>query len=150
MKAFDLDTKTPRSAQQLAVHGIVTAHWGVDADAPSAVAARAAMAQQGGYHTHDIIELSATTPNLASVLQKFDAEHRHTEDEVRYVLAGAGVFDIRDLDDKMVRVVVEAGDVIVVPKERYHRFELTSSQHVRCIRMFQDKAGWVPIYRAGE
>ena len=100
-----------------------------------------------GYTTQDIVELSPSTPNLEDICAKFDPEHLHTGDEVRFVLEGAGIFDIRSTDDRMFRVEVTPGDLIVVPKDRHHRFELTEARHIRCVRLFQDAAGWVPHYR---
>jgi 1,2-dihydroxy-3-keto-5-methylthiopentene dioxygenase len=46
-----------------------------------------------------------------------------------------------------MRVTVEPGDLLVVPKDRHHRFFLTDSKQIRCVRLFQDSAGWVPHYR---
>ncbi len=101
-----------------------------------------------GYITQDEVRLSPATPNLDVVLKKFDDEHIHDDDEVRFVLAGAGVFDIRTTDDRWLRVVIEPGDLLVVPAGRHHRFELTSSSTIHCLRLFKDPAGWVPHYRA--
>lgn len=106
-----------------------------------------ALASARGYVEQDIVELSPDTPNLQAICDKFVGEHLHTDDEVRFVLAGAGVFDIRDTADRWMRVTVEAGDLIVVPADRYHRFTLTAAQHIRCVRLFKDRGGWVPHYR---
>jgi 1,2-dihydroxy-3-keto-5-methylthiopentene dioxygenase len=106
-----------------------------------------ALAEAAGYVERDIVELTPQTPNLDAICAKFATEHLHTDDEVRFVLAGEGVFDIRDDDDRWMRVTVEPGDLIVVPKDRYHRFFLTDRNHIRCVRLFQDSAGWVPHYR---
>jgi 1,2-dihydroxy-3-keto-5-methylthiopentene dioxygenase len=103
--------------------------------------------RERGYIEQDVIALAPTTENLAAICAKFADEHLHTDDEVRFVLAGAGIFDIRDDHDRWMRITVEAGDLIVVPKDRYHRFFLTESQQIRCVRLFQDSAGWVPHYR---
>src|SRR5262245_42427490 len=48
-----------------------------------------------GYVARDEVGLSKDTPNLQGLLDKFKDEHLHTEDEVRFVLSGGGVFDIR-------------------------------------------------------
>jgi 1,2-dihydroxy-3-keto-5-methylthiopentene dioxygenase len=103
--------------------------------------------RERGYVEQDIVELQPETANLDAICAKFADEHLHTDDEVRFVLAGAGVFDIRDDADRWMRVTVEPGDLIVVPKGRYHRFYLTDSQQIRCVRLFQDRGGWVPHYR---
>ena len=101
-----------------------------------------------GYVTQDIVELRPDTPNLAAVCDKFKDEHLHRDDEVRFVLSGAGIFDIRAADGRWMRVEVEASDLIVVPADLYHRFFLTERRHIRCVRLFKDAAGWVPEYRA--
>lgn len=100
-----------------------------------------------GYIEEDIVELAPSTPNLDAICAKFIDEHHHDEDEVRFVLEGEGVFEIRSSDDRWMRVLVERGDLIVVPAGRHHRFLLTDSKHIRCVRLFRDKSGWVPHYR---
>jgi 1,2-dihydroxy-3-keto-5-methylthiopentene dioxygenase len=107
-----------------------------------------ALRAERGYITQDEIQLSPQTENLDAICAKFIPEHRHDDDEVRFVLEGKGVFDIRGTDDRYLRVVVEPGDLIVVPKDRNHRFLLTSEKHIRCVRLFRDKSGWIPHYRA--
>jgi 1,2-dihydroxy-3-keto-5-methylthiopentene dioxygenase len=103
--------------------------------------------QRRGYVTQDEVALSSQTPNFDAVCAKFADEHLHEDDEVRFVLEGEGVFEIRSNDDRWMRVVVEPGDLIVVPKGKYHRFTLTEQQRIRCVRLFKDAAGWVPVYR---
>lgn len=101
-----------------------------------------------GYVTQDIVELQPEMPNLRAVCDKFKDEHLHRDDEVRFVLEGAGIFDIRGAGDRWIRVEVERGDLIVVPADLYHRFFLTEQRQIRCVRLFKDAAGWVPEYRA--
>ena len=101
-----------------------------------------------GYIEEDIVELSPATPNLEAICAKFVDEHFHDDDEVRFVLEGEGIFDIRSLDDRWMRVQVERGDLIIVPKDRHHRFMLTGTKTIRCVRLFKDTSGWVPHYRA--
>jgi 1,2-dihydroxy-3-keto-5-methylthiopentene dioxygenase len=103
--------------------------------------------RERGYIEQDVVALQPDTPNLEAICAKFAPEHLHTDDEVRFVLEGAGIFDIRDNDNRWMRVTVEAGDLIVVPKDRYHRFYLTETKQIRCVRLFQDTSGWVPHYR---
>jgi 1,2-dihydroxy-3-keto-5-methylthiopentene dioxygenase len=100
-----------------------------------------------GYIEQDIVALSPDVPGLDSICAKFLDEHHHEEDEVRFVLEGDGLFDIRSDDDRWMRVLVEPGDLIVVPADRRHRFLLTERRAIRCVRLFQDKSGWVPRYR---
>jgi 1,2-dihydroxy-3-keto-5-methylthiopentene dioxygenase len=100
-----------------------------------------------GYGTQDEVKLTPETENLDAICAKFAAEHLHSEDEVRFILAGEGVFDIRSVDDRWMHLVVEAGDLLVVPARRYHRFFLTDARSIHAVRLFQDPAGWTPVYR---
>jgi len=49
---------------------------------------------RGGYVTADIIDVTAGTPNLETMLAKFSTEHWHDEDEVRFIVRGRGLFHI--------------------------------------------------------
>ena len=147
MKLQWLDTpESPIDARELAKVGVLHERMTVDPVAyqPSLDALKG----ERGYVEQDIVELSPSTPELDSICAKFSAEHLHTDDEVRYVLEGEGIFDIRSADDRWMRVVVEAGDLLVVPANLHHRFLLTERKHIRCVRLFKDKSGWVPLYRA--
>ena len=105
------------------------------------------LARERGYVEQDQVQLAPDTPKLDEICAKFKDEHLHTDDEVRFVLEGEGIFDIRSLDDRWMRVTVTQGDLIVVPANLYHRFCLTERKQIRCVRLFKDTSGWVPVYR---
>jgi 1,2-dihydroxy-3-keto-5-methylthiopentene dioxygenase len=117
----------------------------VDSDASQPVLDE--LKTRNGYIEQDVVELRPDTPNLESICAKFADEHLHDDDEVRYVLEGEGIFDIRNERDRWVRVTVEQGDLIVVPAKLHHRFFLTDKKHIRCVRLFKDASGWTPHYR---
>ena len=98
------------------------------------------------YVTADLVALSAATPGLAEICAKFDKEHHHAEDEVRFTVAGEGVFEIMTEQDGPIVFTAEAGDLIVIPKDRRHLFYLTEKQSIRCIRLFKSQEGWAAIY----
>lgn len=100
-----------------------------------------------GYLEQDIVELNPQTPNLGQICAKFADEHLHSDDEVRFVLEGEGIFDVRSADDRWLRITVQKGDLLVVPANLHHRFCLTQQQLIRCVRLFKDTTGWVPHYR---
>lgn len=135
----------PLTADQLAAAGVHTERLELSSEAFQP--ALDALKRARGYVEQDTVELSPQTPDLAQLCAKFEDEHLHTDDEVRYVLDGEGIFDLRSGDDRWMRVTVEPGDLIVVPAHLHHRFLLTSRQHIRCVRLFKDSSGWVPHYR---
>ena len=145
MRAHYLDDDTAIGSDALAREGV---HHERLPTAPAAYQGGLdALKARGGYVHQNEVALCAETPNLDAICAKFVDEHLHTEDEVRFVLEGEGVFDIRATDERWMRVTVEAGDLIVVPKDRYHRFFLTEIRRIRCVRLFQDPSGWTPVYR---
>ncbi len=100
-----------------------------------------------GYAEADVIALYPDTPNLDAILGKFDKEHYHTDDEVRFVVDGRGVFTIHSqVDDAVFDVEVHPGDLLVVPDGTWHWFELCEDKTIKCIRLFRDTSGWAPHY----
>jgi 1,2-dihydroxy-3-keto-5-methylthiopentene dioxygenase len=102
--------------------------------------------QHGGYVTADVINVNPQTPNLEVMLAKFSREHTHSEDEVRFVVEGRGVFHIDPEGGPVFAIQVEEGDLINVPAGIKHWFDLCADRHIRCIRLFLDPAGWAPHY----
>lgn len=104
------------------------------------------MKRLGGYTTADVIDVNAETPGLDAMLAKFDKEHTHSEDEVRFILAGRGIFFLHGTDNRVVSVEVGPGDMIRVPRGTTHWFTLCEDRRIRAIRWFQDTTGWTPHY----
>lgn len=102
--------------------------------------------EQGGFVTADVINVSPETPNLDALLEKFNKEHTHSEDEVRFTVEGSGIFHINPENGPVFAVLVESGDLINVPRDTQHWFNLCSDRHIRCIRLFEDPSGWTPHY----
>ena len=101
---------------------------------------------EGGYVTADVINVQSDTPGLDEMLAKFDKEHTHSEDEVRFTVEGSGVFHIHPNEGPVFSVTVEAGDLMNVPNGTRHWLNLCSSRRIRCIRLFEDMSGWTPHY----
>lgn len=147
MQAYWLESESeePISIDTLRAEGVPFLQLPTDPDEFQDALER--LKEERGYVTQDEVALRPETPNLDGICAKFIDEHLHTDDEVRFVLEGEGVFDIRSNDDRWMRVKVEQGDLIVVPANRHHRFMLTDQKTIRCVRLFKDEGGWVPHYR---
>jgi 1,2-dihydroxy-3-keto-5-methylthiopentene dioxygenase len=104
-----------------------------------------AMKRRGGYVTADVIDVTVETPNLETMLAKFDKEHTHSEDEVRFILAGRGIFFL-NIGGKVLSVEVGPGDMLRVPRGTTHWFTLCEDRRIRAIRWFQQTEGWTPQY----
>lgn len=140
----------------LAEHGIDYEVWQpahpVAADAPAEEILRAYAAEidelktRGGYATADVIDVNPETPNLDDMLAKFNREHWHNEDEVRFIIAGHGLFHIHSRTGQVLAIEVSAGDLIRVPRGTLHWFNLCSDRRIRAIRLFQATSGWTPHY----
>ncbi|NEZ42201.1 1,2-dihydroxy-3-keto-5-methylthiopentene dioxygenase [Paenibacillus alvei] len=102
------------------------------------------LAERRGYRTWDLISLSDATPNIEELLNKFEQVHTHTEDEVRAITAGNGIFIIKGSDDVgFMDVELEAGDVISVPEEKPHYFTLMDNRQIVAVRLFIETEGWI-------
>ena len=86
------------------------------------------------------------TPGLEGMLARFNSEHWHDEDEVRFIVEGRGLFHIHPTHGPVFAIEVEAGDLIRVPKGTHHWFDLCADRRIRAIRLFQDPSGWTPHY----
>ena len=104
--------------------------------------------EQGGFVTADVINVCPDTPGLDEMLNKFNKEHTHSEDEVRFTVAGKGLFHINPENGPVFSVTVESGDLINVPEGTRHWFNLCDDRHIRCIRLFEDPGGWTPHYQS--
>src|ERR1051325_11938495 len=109
-------------ASTLAAHGIDYERWPpahpVPDNAPADEILNAYareidnLKQRGGYVTADVIDVNPNTPGLDAMLAKFDREHWHDEDEVRFIIAGSGLFHIHSAEGAGLAIKVEAGDRI--------------------------------------
>lgn len=149
-------TEPDEVAAALAAIGVTYERWAADrplADDVPAAEVLAAYAPDidrlkasGGYVTADVIDILPATPNLDAMLARFAREHWHDEDEVRFIVAGRGLFHLHPTGGAVVAVEVEAGDLLRVPRGIHHWFDLCGERRVRAIRLFQDPAGWTPHY----
>ncbi|UJF35994.1 1,2-dihydroxy-3-keto-5-methylthiopentene dioxygenase [Paenibacillus hexagrammi] len=102
------------------------------------------LAARRGYEIWDVISLSDATPNIEELLKKFEQVHTHTEDEIRAIVAGKGIFIIKGEGEVgYFDVELEAGDVISVPENTNHFFTLMDNKQIVAVRLFIEKDGWI-------
>lgn len=97
---------------------------------------------EGNYVTVDVISLNSDHPQKAELRAKFLDEHRHGEDEVRFFVAGRGLFTLH-IGDFVYAVLCEKNDLISVPAGTAHWFDMGEHPHFVAIRLFNNPEGWV-------
>ncbi|KAH7388243.1 hypothetical protein KP509_16G065600 [Ceratopteris richardii] len=134
------------SHQKLAELGVL--HWVLDADNYEHDEELKRIRKDRGYSYHDIVDVAPDRlPNYEQKLKVFYEEHIHTDEEIRLVLEGSGYFDVRDFDDRWIRIWVRKGDMIILPAGIYHRFTLDEANYAKVLRLFVGEPVWTPYNR---
>ena len=102
-----------------------------------------AQVQAGGsYPTVDAISIHPEHPKREQLRQQFLAEHTHSEDEVRFFVAGRGLFCLH-LGDEVLQLLCEQNDWVSVPAGTRHWFDMGLAPQFTAIRFFNNSEGWV-------
>ena len=96
----------------------------------------------GGYQTWDVIAMHPDHPDKETFRNKFLDEHTHSEDEVRFFVRGQGLFTIH-ANDKVYSVLCEKDDLISVPANTKHWFDMGPNPTFTAIRLFNNPDGWI-------
>lgn len=97
---------------------------------------------EGGYRAVDVMRLLPDHPEKDALRAKFLNEHRHDDDEVRFFVEGSGKFYLRT-EDAVHAVVCTRGDLISVPANARHWFDMGPEPHFTAIRLYTSPEGWV-------
>ena len=95
-----------------------------------------------GFTTVDVISVAPDNPQREEMRRKFLDEHYHKEDEVRFFVAGSGLFTLH-VDGKVYEVECMKDDLIAVPDGTTHWFDMGPVPDFVAIRFFQQPDGWV-------
>lgn len=105
--------------------------------------------REEGYITVDVVSLAPDHPDKAAFRQKFLSEHTHGEDEVRFFVAGSGLFTLH-LGNEVYEVLCEKDDLIRVPAGTTHWFDMGPNPFFVAIRLFNNPAGWVANFTGSD
>ena len=95
-----------------------------------------------GFQSVDVVALQPDHPQKAEFRQKFRDEHTHDDFEVRFFVDGSGLFYLH-IGDKVYMLLCEKGDLISVPANTTHWFDMGENPRFKCIRFFTTPVGWV-------
>lgn len=95
-----------------------------------------------GYQTYDVVSMNPDHPEKGAFRKKFLDEHTHSEDEVRFFVRGQGLFIIH-ANGKVYSMLCEKDDLISVPANTKHWFDMGPNPQFTAIRLFNNPEGWV-------
>lgn len=143
----------------LAREGVTIEQWHTQADIASGAEPQAILQayasdierlkQQDGYTTVDLVSMVPDHPDKDVLRQKFLDEHTHSEDEVRFFVDGQGLFSLH-LGEKVFEVLCARGDLISVPANTPHWFDMGPNPRFTAIRLFNNPEGWVANFTGSE
>ncbi|MCL1633889.1 acireductone dioxygenase [Luteimonas sp. SX5] len=100
------------------------------------------LVKQHGFKTVDVVSIAPDNPNRAEMRKKFLDEHFHKEDEVRFFVAGSGLFTLH-VGGKVYEIECVKDDLIAVPDGTTHWFDMGPEPSFVAIRFFTEPDGWV-------
>ncbi|MDH5474046.1 MAG: cupin [Gammaproteobacteria bacterium] len=96
---------------------------------------------QYGFKSVDVVSLGPDHPDKEMMRNKFLAEHTHGDFEIRFFVDGKGLFYLH-ANGKVFLVMCEKGDLISVPANTTHWFDMGEHPSFKCIRFFTTENGW--------
>ena len=100
------------------------------------------LVEENGFKSVDVVSIAPDNPNKDAMRAKFLDEHYHKEDEVRFFVAGSGLFTLH-VGGKVYEIRCETGDLIGVPDGTTHWFDMGPEPSFIAIRFFTEPDGWV-------
>lgn len=95
-----------------------------------------------GFKTVDVVSIAPENPQREAMRAKFLDEHFHKEDEVRFFVAGSGLFTLH-VGGKVYEIECVQDDLIGVPDSTLHWFDMGPEPSFVAIRFFTEPDGWV-------
>jgi 1,2-dihydroxy-3-keto-5-methylthiopentene dioxygenase len=102
-----------------------------------------------GFQSVDVVSLKPDHPQKDALRAKFLDEHTHSEHEVRFFVDGRGLFYIHK-HGHVYAVLCEKGDLISVPADTTHWFDMGPRPDFKCIRLFTNPEGWAARFTGSD
>ena len=139
-------------ASLLASHGVLYEQWqanqvlSADAGQEEVIAAYdaqiTALRDKYDIQSVDVVALRPDNPKKEEFRQKFLSEHTHADFEIRFFVDGSGLFYLH-MNNRVYLMLCEKGDLITVPANTTHWFDMGANPDFKCIRLFTVADGWV-------
>jgi len=97
------------------------------------------------FKSADVISMTPDHPDKTALRSKFLDEHTHSDFEVRFFVEGRGLFFIHG-GERVYAILCTQGDLISVPANTPHWFDMGPQPQLKCIRLFTTPEGWVANY----
>ncbi len=156
---FDKYALFDQIVRQLSKIGVQFERWQADFDLPpdadqeTILSAYAPSIQRlkrdFGFQSVDVINLTPEHPDKTALRQKFLSEHIHEDFEIRFFIEGYGLFYLH-VDEKVFAVLCRQGDLISVPANTPHWFDMGENPSFKAIRLFTTPDGWVAKFTGSE
>ncbi len=95
-----------------------------------------------GFNSVDVVSIAPDNPQREAMRAKFLEEHTHKEGEVRFFVDGSGLFSLH-VGGKVYEVLCRKGDLISVPDNTTHWFDMGPAPEFVAIRFFTNPDGWI-------
>ena len=102
-----------------------------------------------GFQSVDVVSLGPDYPDKAVLRRKFLAEHVHEDFEIRFFVDGRGLFYLH-MGDEVYLLLCEQGDLISVPANTTHWFDMGANPCFKCIRFFTTPEGWLADFTGSD
>ncbi len=134
----------------LAEHGVRFARWQpapIEKGASDAemIAAYQPQIDALDYGSVEVLSVTGEHPQKAELRAQFIDERRYSEDEVRFFIAGQGLFSVH-VGEYVYAIRCEKNDLLVIPAGMPHWFDMGENPHFVTLRLFNTANGAVPEF----
>jgi 1,2-dihydroxy-3-keto-5-methylthiopentene dioxygenase len=102
-----------------------------------------------GFKSIDVVSLKPDNPKKDDMRKMFLTEHFHRDFEIRFFVDGRGLFYLH-IDGKVYCTLCEKEDLISVPANTTHWFDMGTAPDFKAIRLFTTDNGWVAEFTGSD